>query len=86
MEHKFTVSLDDREYTVERGALGDAAARGGGAPVGADRWYVTLGPKAIGSVEAVPGEDATAVERRIRAWLAEQPELPKSPDIILGGG
>jgi hypothetical protein len=86
MEGKFTLTFEGRDYTVERGARPEAAAEGGGAPAGRNRWYITLGPKAITSLEAVSGETEPALHRRIRRWLAEHPEMPESEDIVLGGG
>lgn len=86
MDGKFTLTFEGRDYTVERGAPAEAAAVGGGAPAGRNRWYITLGPKAITSLEALPGETETALHQRIRRWLAEHPEMPASEDIVLGGG
>jgi hypothetical protein len=54
--------------------------------VGRLSWYVTLGPKAITSLDAVPDESDEALRARIRKWLAAHPEMPDSEDIILGGG
>jgi hypothetical protein len=86
MEGKFTLTFEGRDYTVERGARPEAAAVGGGAPAGRNRWYITLGPKAITSLEAVSGETEPALHERIRRWLAQHPEMPESEDIVLGGG
>jgi hypothetical protein len=86
MDGKFTLTFEGRDYTVERGAPAEAAAAGGGAPAGRNRWYITLGPKAITSLDALPGETETALHERIRRWLAEHPEMPASEDIVLGGG
>ena len=86
MDGKFTLTFEGRDYTVERGAPAEAAAAGGGAPAGRNRWYITLGPKAITSLEAVPDESDSALRERIRRWLAEHPEMPVSEDIVLGGG
>jgi hypothetical protein len=86
MDGKFTLSFEGRDYTVERGAPAEAAAEGGGAPAGRNHWYITLGPKAITSLEAVPGETGPALQERIRRWLAEHPEMPASEDIVFGGG
>lgn len=86
MEAKFTMSYEGREYTVERGAPVQQATTGGGAPAGRNRWYITLGPKAITSLEAEPGESESALRERIRRWLAEHPEMPSSEDIVFGGG
>ena len=86
MSDKFTLEFEGRDYTVQRGDPPASAARGGGAPVGRHSWYVTLGPKAITSLDAVPGESDDALRARIRGWLAAHPEMPDSEDIILGGG
>jgi len=86
MDGKFELSFDGRDYTVERGERPEDAAAGGGAPGGRDRWYITLGPKAITSLDAVPGESEGALRERIRRWLAEHPEMPESEDIVFGGG
>lgn len=83
---KFTLEFEGREYTVQGGEPPAAAARGGGAPVGAGSWYVTLGPKAITSLDAVSGESDDALRARIRRWLAAHPEMPDSEDMTLGGG
>ena len=86
MSDKFTLEFEGRDYTVQRGDPPASAAKGGGAPVGRHSWYVTLGPKAITSLDAVPGESDDALRARIRGWLAAHPEMPDSEDIILGGG
>lgn len=86
MTAKFTLTYDNREYTVERGAPAEVAAEGGGSPPGGDRWYITLGPKAITSLEARAGEDDAELRARIRAWLDAHPEMPDAEDIVLGGG
>lgn len=86
MSDKFNLEFGGREYTVQRGEPPASAAKGGGAPVGWHSWYVTLGPKAITSLDAVPGESDEALRARIRNWLAAHPEMPDSEDIILGGG
>lgn len=86
MNAKFTLDFQGREYTVERGQHAEAAAESGGAPVGRDRWYITLGPKAITSLDAHPGESDTQLHARIRDWLAAHPEMPDAEDIVLGGG
>jgi hypothetical protein len=86
MSDKFTLEFEGRQYTVQRGDPPASAARGGGAPVGRHSWYVTLGPKAITSLEAVAGESDDELRARIREWLAAHPEMPDSEDIILGGG
>jgi hypothetical protein len=86
MSDKFTLEFEGRQYTVQRGAPPASAARGGGAPVGRHSWYVTLGAKAITSLDAVAGESDDELRARIREWLAAHPEMPDSEDIILGGG
>jgi hypothetical protein len=86
MGHRFNLEFEGREYTVQRGDPPASAAKGGGAPVGRLSWYVTLGPKAITSLDAVPGESDEALRSRIRKWLAAHPAMPDSEDIILGGG
>jgi hypothetical protein len=86
VRERFNLEFEGREYTVQRGHLPASAAKGGGAPVGRDSWYLTLGPKAITSLDAVPGESDDALRARIRKWLAAHPEMPDSEDIVLGGG
>jgi hypothetical protein len=86
MSDRFNLEFAGRAYTVQRGDPPASAAKGGGAPVGRHSWYVTLGPKAITSLDAVPGESEDALRARIRKWLAAHPEMPDSEDIILGGG
>jgi hypothetical protein len=86
MPDKFNLEFEGREYTVQRGDAPGDAAKGGGAPVGRYSWYITLGPKAITSLEAVPGESDDALRTRIRRWLADHPEMPDSARIVLGGG
>jgi hypothetical protein len=86
MSDKFTLEFEGREYTVQGGDPPASAARGGGAPVGQHSWYVTLGLKAITSLEAVPGESDDVLRARIRQWLSAHPEMPDSEDIMLGGG
>jgi hypothetical protein len=86
MPDKFNLEFEGREYTVQRGDPPASAAKGGGAPVGRHSWYVTLGPKAITSLDAAPGESDGALRVRIRKWLADHPEMPDSEDITLGGG
>jgi hypothetical protein len=86
MHAKFNLTFAGRDYTVEGGEHPASAAEGGGAPVGRNRWYVTLGPKAITSLEVVPGESEADLHQRIRAWLADHPEMPDAEDIVLGGG
>jgi hypothetical protein len=83
---RFELEFEGRRYTVERGERPGAAARGGGGPVGPDQWYVTLGPKAITALDALPEEPESALEARIRSWLAEHPEMPDRADIVFGGG
>ncbi len=85
-DDRFELEFDGRRYTVERGASAESAAEGGGAPVGRLAWYLTLGPKAITRLPAMPGETNEALRDRIRRWLAEHPEMPGSENIILGGG
>lgn len=86
MDSRFTLGFQGQEYTVERGQRPGTAAEGGGAPVGRDTWYITLGPKAITSIEALPGESDAGLRQRIREWLAAHPEMPEAPDIVFGGG
>jgi hypothetical protein len=86
MSDKFSLEFQGRAYTVQRGDSPASAAKGGGAPVGRHSWYVTLGPKAITSLDAISGESDDALRARIRKWLAAHPEMPDSEDIILGGG
>jgi hypothetical protein len=86
MSDRFNVEFEGREYTVQRGDSPGRAAQGGGAPVGRYSWYITLGPKAITSLEAVPGESDDALRTRIRQWLADHPEMPDNADIVFGGG
>jgi hypothetical protein len=86
MSDRFNLEFEGREYTVQRGDSPGRAAQGGGAPVGRYSWYITLGPKAITSLDAVPGESDDALKTRIRRWLADHPEMPDDADIIFGGG
>jgi hypothetical protein len=86
MADRFDLEFKGRRYTVQRGEPAASAAQGGGAPVGSRSWYVTLGPKAITRLDAIPGETDDQLVARIRRWLAEHPEMPGSEDIILGGG
>lgn len=86
MPDKFNLEFEGRTYTVQRGDSPGRAARGGGAPVGRYSWYLTLGPKAITSLDAVPGESDDALQARIRRWLADHPEMPDDADIVFGGG
>jgi hypothetical protein len=83
---RFELEFEGRRYTVERGRRPGAAAQGGGSPVGRDQWYLTLGPKAITALDAVPGETGAELEARIRSWLAAHPGMPDRADIVLGGG
>jgi hypothetical protein len=85
-DERFELEFEGRRYTVQRGESAEAAAEGGGAPVGRLAWYVTLGPIAITRLAAMPGESDAALRDRIRRWLAEHPEMPGSEDIVLGGG
>ena len=86
MNDRFELEYEGRRYTVQRGESADVAAEGGGAPVGRLAWYITLGPKAITRLAAVPGEDDDALRDRIRQWLADHPEMPGDEHIVLGGG
>ncbi len=86
MPDRFKLEYGGREYTVQRGDTPASAAAGGGSPVGRRCWYLTLGAKAITSLEAVPGETDDALRARIRRWLDAHPEMPDSEDIVLGGG
>ncbi|HEX6667913.1 MAG TPA: hypothetical protein VF061_00060 [Gemmatimonadales bacterium] len=86
MDDRFELEFEGRRYTVQRGESAEAAAEGGGAPVGRLAWYITLGPKAITQLPARPGESDHALRDRIRRWLVEHPEMPGSEDITLGGG
>jgi hypothetical protein len=86
MSDRFRLEFEGRVYTIQRGDPPASAAKGGGAPVGRHSWYVTLGPKAITSLDAISGESGDALRARIRQWLAAHPEMPDSEDIILGGG
>ena len=86
MTDRFELEFEGRNYTVQRGESAASAAEGGGAPVGSRSWYITLGPKAITRLEAIPGEGDDALAARIREWLARHPEMPGSEDIVLGGG
>jgi hypothetical protein len=85
-DERFELEFEGRRYTVQRGENAEAAAEGGGAPVGRLAWYITLGPKAVTRLPAVPGESDESVRERIRRWLAEHPQMPSSEDIVLGGG
>jgi hypothetical protein len=86
MGDRFNLEFEGRRYTIQRGDPPASAAKGGGAPVGRLSWYVTLGPKAITSLDALPSESDDALRARIRQWLAAHPEMPDSENIILGGG
>ena len=86
MPTRFTLDFRGRVYTVQRGEDPASAAEGGGAPMGRHSWYISLGPKAITSLEAVPGESEAELSARIRRWLEDHPDMPRSEDIILGGG
>lgn len=85
-DDRFELEFEGRRYTVQRGESAEAAAEGGGAPVGRSAWYVTLGPKAITRLPVLPGEGDELLRARIRGWLAEHPQMPGSEDIVLGGG
>jgi len=86
MREKFVLQYRGKRYTVERGQPVGAAAQGGGAPAGPQRWYVTLGGTAITKVEHQPGETEAVLRARIRRWLAEHPDLQTRDQIHLGGG
>jgi hypothetical protein len=83
---RFTLEYQGREYTVERGQPRADASMRGGAPAGPNRWYVTLGPKAITSIDEIPHETEATLRARIVDWLAAHPQMPKDEDIVLGGG
>jgi hypothetical protein len=85
-DDRFELEFEGRRYTVQRGESAEAAAEGGGAPVGRSAWYVTLGPKAITRLPVLPGESDELLRARIRGWLAQHPQMPGSEDIVLGGG
>ena len=86
MGEKFTLEHGGRRYTVERGQHRRLAATGGGSPVGADRWYITLNLAAVTSLPAEPGESRTALRARIHRWLDEHSEPLGGEGIYLGGG
>ena len=86
MEERFELEFEGRRYTVQRGESAESAAEGGGAPVGRSSWYISLGPKAITRLPAVAGETDAALRDRIRRWLAENPQMPGSENIVWGGG
>jgi hypothetical protein len=83
---KFTLQHNGRDYEVERGATRREAATGGGAPVGPDRWYITLNLAAVTSLPAEDGESRPALMARIHRWLDEHPEPLSGEGIFLGGG
>jgi hypothetical protein len=83
---RFTLQHRGKRYTVERGEPPHAAAKGGGSPVNAERWYVTLGGTALTAIEAQPGETDPALRARIRQWLDAHPELQDRDQIHLAGG
>jgi len=87
MPEKFTLQHKGQRYEVERGEPRREAATGGGAPVGADRWYITLSLAAVTWLPDVPGESRGELRARIRRWLEEHPEPHGGGDgIYLGGG
>jgi hypothetical protein len=86
MPEKFTIQHNGRRYDVERGQPRGAAATGGGAPVGTDRWYITLNLAAVTSLSAEPGESRAALRARIERWLDEHPDPLGGEGIYLGGG
>jgi hypothetical protein len=86
MREKFVLQHQGRRYDVERGQPRGPAATGGGAPVGADRWYITLNLAAVTSLPAERGETRTALRARIRRWLDEHPQTLDADGIWLGGG
>jgi hypothetical protein len=86
MQRRFTLQHRGKRYTIERGRSGPAAARGGGAPVDPERWYITLAGTALAAVEAKDGEDERELRARIRAWLDAHPELQDRDQIHLAGG
>jgi hypothetical protein len=73
---RITVEHRGKPYLVE---LDEATAA-------APRWVVTLGPTAITSLDARPGDDEAAVRVRLLAWLDHQPPLDSRDDVHLGGG
>jgi hypothetical protein len=83
---KFVLQHGGRRYTVERGLPRHEAATGGGAPVGADQWYITLNLAAVTSLPAEPGESRAALRARIHRWIAQQREPLGGEGIYLGGG
>jgi len=86
MAEKFTLQHRGRRYEVERGEPRRQAATGGGAPVGTDRWYLTVSLAAVTSFSAEPGETREALRARIHRWLDEHPETLGGEGIYLGGG
>jgi hypothetical protein len=86
MEDKLELEYRGKRYTVERGQAAKTAATGGGSPVGADQWYVTLSLAAITSLPFEPGETEAALRSRVVAWLDAHPELEGRDEIYLGGG
>lgn len=86
MPEKFSLQHQGRRYEIERGQPRRQAATGGGAPVGTDRWYVTLNLAAVTSLPAEPGETRAALRARIHRWLDEHPEPHGGEGIYLGGG
>jgi hypothetical protein len=85
MQEKFILQHGGRRYAVERGRPHREAATGGGAPVGTDRWYITLNLAAVTNLPAQPGETRGALRARIHRWLDEHPR-PLGDEIYLGGG
>ena len=85
-QEKFVLQHAGRRYAVERGQPRREAATGGGAPVGTDRWYITLSLAAVTSLPAEPGETRPALRARIHRWLEEHPEPLGGEGIYLGGG
>jgi hypothetical protein len=86
MRERFTLQHRGKRYTVERGQASRAAAEGGGAPVDAAQWYVTLGGTAVTALPAEPEETGSALRARIRRWLDSHPELEDRGQIHLAGG
>jgi hypothetical protein len=86
MAEKFTLQHDGRRYEVERGEPRRDAAQGGGAPVGTDRWYITLNLAAVTSLAAEAGESRAALRARIHRWLDEHSKPHGGEGIYLGGG
>ncbi|MBA3496513.1 MAG: hypothetical protein M3Q93_11755 [Gemmatimonadota bacterium] len=86
MTERFTLEYNGRTYEVERGEPRRAAATGGGAPVGTDRWYITHNLAAVACLNAEPDESRPALVARIEQWLDEHPEPYGGEGIFLGGG